>query len=55
MLLLQPVVQRFANAGAGPQHDVVFGFSLQSEILGISCARYIGSARGRRETIFRTR
>jgi porin len=26
MLLLQPVVQYFANAGAGPQHDVVFGF-----------------------------
>lgn len=26
MLLLQPVVQYFANAGAGAQHNVVFGF-----------------------------
>jgi porin len=31
MLLLQPVVQCFANAGAGSQHDVVFGFRTKIE------------------------
>jgi len=31
MLLFQPVVQYFANAGAGPQHDVVFGFRTKVE------------------------
>jgi len=31
MVLLQPVVQYFANAGAGPQHDVVFGFRTKVE------------------------
>ena len=31
MVLLQPVVQYYANAGAGPQHDVVFGFRTKVE------------------------
>jgi len=31
MLLLQPVVQYYANAGGGPQHDVVFGFRTKIE------------------------
>ena len=31
MLRLQPVVQYFANAGAGPQHNVVFGFRTKVE------------------------
>jgi carbohydrate-selective porin OprB len=31
MLLLQPVVQYYANAGAGPHHAVVFGFRTKIE------------------------
>ena len=31
MVLLQPVVQYYANAGGGPQHDVVFGFRTKVE------------------------
>lgn len=31
MVLLQPVVQYYANAGAGPQHAVVFGFRTKIE------------------------
>lgn len=31
MLLLQPVVQYYANASGGPQHDVVFGFRTKIE------------------------
>jgi carbohydrate-selective porin OprB len=31
MLLLQPVVQYYANAGGGPQHAVVFGFRTKIE------------------------
>lgn len=31
MVLLQPVVQYFANAGAGPQHDVILGFRTKIE------------------------
>jgi hypothetical protein len=31
MVLREPVMQYFANAGAGPQHDVVFGFRTEVE------------------------
>jgi porin len=31
MLLVQPVVQYYANAGGGPNHAVVFGFRTKVE------------------------